>query len=222
MIKTNLLYPAGCYGEFTFRMLNLKETTSSLSYNAHIEPVYTEKYNANHHLEKEQNINGHVTKITYTDADIDLINRNKWTKVKGHLEEQAIRTFPDNSNRELYTIAIYKCDLLNQNNHFKKLENPSNLEIKFNWFLSNCENWLFNFGNIFKSLFIPITDNKLEDYYNIFSTSQQSIIKQHQENNDLIAEANIFGEKYFKKYGCDYNELYFNEMHTTLGGHNGK
>ena len=81
---------------------------------------------------------------------------------------------------------------------------------------------LFNFGNIFKSLFIPITDNKLEDYYNIFSTSQQSIIKQHQENNDLIAEANIFGEKYFKKYGCDYNELYFNEMHTTLGGHNGK
>ena len=221
--KIIIHFVPGGYGHFLEGLLNktLKVHEDNLSDFHWIDKTYSDiVFEKTHDMEKESD-EFHI-KVTFNESNVDLINRNKWTKVKGHLEEQAIRTFPDNSNRELYTIAIYKCDLLNQNNHFKKLENPSNLEIKFNWFLSNCENWLFNFGNIFKSLFIPITDNKLEDYYNIFSTSQQSIIKQHQENNDLIAEANIFGEKYFKKYGCDYNELYFNEMHTTLGGHNGK
>ena len=218
MIRTNLLYPAGCYGEFFFRMLNLKETTESLSYNAHFKPIHTEEYNSNHHIMSEKDINGHVTKITYTDDDIDLINRNKWTKVQGHLDEQSIKTFPNNSNRNLYTMAIYKCDLLDKNNHFKSIEKNSNLEVKFKWFLQSMEQWLINFGNIFKALSIQINENKIKEYYNIFTRSQQEILEQHSQSNDLIAKSNRLGKMYFDRHGNEYNELHFDKLCKELGG----
>ena len=218
MIRTNLLYPAGCYGEFFFRMLNLKETTESLSYSANFNPINTEEYNGNHHIMSEKDINGHVTKITYTDDDIDLINRNKWTKVQGHLDEQSIKTFPNNSNRNLYTMAIYKCDLLDKTNHFKSIEKNSNLEVKFKWFLQSMEQWLINFGNIFKVLSIQINENKIKEYYNIFTRSQQEILEQHSQSNDLIAKSNQLGKMYFDRHGNEYNELHFDKLCKELGG----
>jgi len=218
MIKTNLLYPAGCYGEFFFRMLNLKETTESLSYSAHFKPINTEEYNGNHHIMSEKDITSHVTKITYTDDDIDLINRNKWTKVQGHLDEQSIKTFPNNSNRNLYTMAIYKCDLLDKNNHFKSIEKNSNLEVKFKWFLQSMEQWLINFGEIFKTLGIDIEESVIANFYNVFTNSQKSIFEQHKKNNDLIARSNYLGKIYFKKYGNQYNEMYFDNVLKEIGG----
>ena len=218
MIKTNLLYPAGCYGEFFFRMLNLKETTESLSYDAHFQPVNTKKYNVNHHIMSEDDINDHVTKITYTESDIDLINRNKWTKVVGHLEEQSIKTFPNNPNRELYTMSIYNCDLLNINNHFRKIEKKSNLEVKFEWFLYSIEQWLINFGKIFETLGIDIEESVIRNFYNVFTNSQKLILEQHKENNDLIAKSNYLGKIYFKKYGNQYNEMYFDNVLKEIGG----
>jgi hypothetical protein len=218
MIRTNLLYPAGCYGEFFFRMLNLKETTESLRYSADFKPSNTEEYNGNHHIMNEEDINGHVTKITYTDSDIDLINRNKWTKVKGHLEEQSIKTFPDNPNRELYTMSIYKCDLLDKNNHFKRIEKSSNLEVQFKWFLQSVEQWLINFSDVFKALSIQINENKIKEYYNIFTRSQQKIIEQHDQANDLIAKSNQLGKMYFDRHGNKYSELYFDKLYKELGG----
>jgi len=199
-------------------MLNLKETTESLSYSAHFKPINTEEYNGNHHIMSEKDINGHVTKITYTDDDIDLINRNKWTKVQGHLDEQSIKTFPNNSNRNLYTMAIYKCDLLDKTNHFKSIEKNSNLEVKFKWFLQSMEQWLINFGNIFKALSIQINENKIKEYYNIFTRSQQEILEQHSQSNDLIAKSNQLGKMYFDRHGNEYNELYFDKLCKELGG----
>ena len=219
MIKTNLLYPAGCYGEFFFRMLNLQETKESLRYFwGNFKPNNTEDFNGNHHIMNEKDINGHVTKITYTDNDIDLINRNKWTKVVGHLEEQANRTFPNNPNRELYTMSIYKCDLLNINNHFRKIEKKSNLEVKFKWFLQSMEQWLINFGEIFKTLGIDIEESVIANFYNVFTNSQKSIFEQHKKNNDLIARSNYLGKIYFKKYGNQYNEMYFDNVLKEIGG----
>ena len=122
IVKTTLLYEAGCYGEFVFRMLNLQEMEAKDRYTAtDFTPTFTNKYLGSHHLTEEADIEGHVTKITYSDKHVNLINRNKWTKLKGHLEEQANKTFPNVSNSRLYTIAVNMCNLLS-NSSFKQMQ----------------------------------------------------------------------------------------------------
>jgi hypothetical protein len=134
-------------------MLNLNKIIASESY--HTEPteyLYTQPNRSDHHLVREEDIDSAVIKITYTDQDVDLINRNKWTKVTGHLKEQAIATFPNNKNKELYTMAIHKCNLLDNDNQFKKIIKKDTIEIKFNWFLGDLNVWLSVFKDVFKSV----------------------------------------------------------------------
>ena len=216
--KTTLLYAAGCYGEFTFRFLNQFKTVPSLSYNAHGQsPTFTEKYRGDHHLISEEEIEGHVTKITYTNLDIDLINRNKWTKVKGHLLEQSKKTYPNNKNNEIYAMAIYKCLLLDTNNHFKKIYKEGNLEIKFSWFLENTEQWIKNFSKIFNELKITIKEKTIIEYHDIFFQGQKEILQEHETKNDLVYLSNKIGQLYFDQYKTNFSEKKFDEIYNNLG-----
>ena len=120
--KPTLLYSAGCYGAFCLQMLNLNRIIPSQSYHDQaVDCQYTQDNRPDHHLVSEKDIESPIIKITYIDDDVDLINRNKWTKVENHLKEQALATFPNNKNKELYTMAIHKCNLLHEDNQFKKL-----------------------------------------------------------------------------------------------------
>jgi len=218
MDKTTLLYTAGSNGEFTFRFLNQFKINPNISYTAWDEPPkFTEKYRGDHHLIREEDVDGHVTKITYNDENIDLINRNKWTKVKGHLEEQSKKTYPNNKNKEIYTIAIYKCLLLDKNNHFKKIYKENNIEIKFSWFFQSFKDWMKNFSNVFEKLNIPIKEEIILEYYNAFNVGQKEILDKHNSSNDLIFLSNKLGQSYFEKYQTNFSEQKFDEIYNNIG-----
>jgi hypothetical protein len=219
MDKTTLIYAAGCYGEFVFRFLNQFDTIPMLSYNAwtKTEPArYTKKYRGDHHLIREEDVNGHVTKITYDNSDVDLINRNKWTKVKGHLEEQSNKTYPKNKNKKIYTMAIYKCFLLDKDNHFKKIYKEGNTEIKFLWFSGNLKQWIENFSKIFNKLEISIKNKTIIEFYDIFYQSQKKIIEEHRTAKDIVYLSNKIGQVYFQKYGNNFSEDKFDEIYQNL------
>ena len=216
--KPTLLYSAGCYGAFCLQMLNLNEIVSAEFY--HDQPIdyrYTQNNRPDHHLVGEENIESPIIKITYTDDDIDLINRNKWTKVENHLKEQALATFPNNKNKELYTMAIHKCNLLDKDNQFKKIIKKDTVEIKFNWFLHDLEGWLLVFYNVFERLQIPAKHEYLKNCYAVFHAGQKSILKAHQEKDDLIEQSNQLAEIYFKKHGNEYSEFYFDQIFNNKG-----
>jgi hypothetical protein len=218
MDKTTLLYTAGSNGEFTFRFLNQFKINPNISYTAWDEPPkFTEKYRGDHHLIREEDVDGHVTKITYNDENIDLINRNKWTKVKGHLEEQSKKTYPNNKNNEIYTMAIYKCLLLDKNNHFKKIYKENNIEIKFSWFFQSFKDWMKNFSNVFEKLNIPTKEEIILEYYNAFNVGQKEILDKHNRSNDLIFLSNKLGQNYFEKYQTNFSEQKFDEIYNNIG-----
>jgi len=217
--KPTLLYSAGCYGGFCLQMLNLNKIIANESYHTETtEYLYTQPNRSDHHLVREDDIDSVVIKITYTDQDVDLINRNKWTKVTGHLKEQAIATFTNNKNKELYTMAIHKCNLLDNDNQFKKIIKRDTIEIKFNWFLGDLNVWLSVFGDVFKKLKIPTSDQYLQNCFEIFNKSQEPIFRAHKEKNDLIEESNKLATIYFKKYKNEYSEFYFDQIFNNIGG----
>jgi len=216
--KPKLIYSAGCYGAFFAKMLNLNKIIAEESY--HAKPTdyfYTQPNSADHHLIKEEDLDSAIIKITYTDEHADLINRNKWTKVKGHLEEQSKKTYPNNKNKELYTMAIHKLMLLDKDNPFKKTVKKDTLEIKFDWFCSDLNTWSSMFKIIFEKLNIPLSGQYLQNCFEIFNKSQEHIFKAHEQKNDLIAESNKLAEIYFKNYKNDYRECYFDEIYTKMG-----
>jgi hypothetical protein len=216
--KPTLLYSAGCYGAFCLQMLNLNKIVANNSYhNQPIDYQYTQHNRPDHHLIKEEEIDCPIIKITYTDEDVDLINRNKWTKVENHLKEQAIATFPNNKNKELYTMAIHKCNLLNNDNQFKKVIKEDTLEIKFNWFLEDFDIWLLKFYKVFETLKIPTNKESLQKYFHVFNKSQEFILKAHKQKNDLIEESNKLATIYFQKYKNEYSEFYFDKIFNTIG-----
>jgi len=216
--KPTLLYSAGCYGAFCLQMLNLNEIIANKSYhNQSTDYQYTQPNRPDHHLIKEEDIDYPIIKITYTDEDVDLINRNKWTKVENHLKEQAIATFPNNKNKELYTMAIHKCNLLNNDNQFKKVIKEDTLEIKFNWFLGDLDIWLLKFYKVFETLKIPTNKEHLQKCFNVFNKSQELILKAHRQKNDLIEESNKLATIYFQKYKNEYSEFYFDKIFNNIG-----
>ena len=215
--KATLLYTAGSYGSFLLNILNKNEISPSEYYHdKHIDYKFTNGNIYNHHLLKEHDLTNTVIKITYTDNDISLINRNKWHKVQNHLQEQSLKTFPNNKNKELYSMAIHVCNLLDKNNHFRKIENYNNIEVKFNWFLEDFNSWLKNFGNVFKKLDIPFDSSLLERQHIIFNKSQQNILKQEKYGNDLISKSYKLAKKYFLKYNTEYSEMYFDNIYKSL------
>lgn len=217
------MYPAGCYGEFIFRFLNQFDTLPHLSYQAWTEiPKHTKKHRDDHHIIKEDDVEGHVTKITYTNNNVDLINRNKWTKVIGHLDEQSEKTFPKNKNKKVYTMAIYKCLLLDDKNHFKKISIEGNTEIKFSWFLENLQKWVENFSNLFDILGISVKHESIIKFHDIFLQSQKPIMEDHKTAKDEIYLGNKLGQVYFEKHGIDFSEQKFDEIYLTMGEPYGK
>lgn len=217
--KPTLLYSAGCYGGFCIQMLNLHKIIPSQAYHERqVNYRYTQKNRPDHHLIDEQNVKSPIIKITYMDQDADLINRNKWTKVDNHLKDQALATFPNSKNKELYTMAIHKCNLLDEHNQFKKIIKQDTIEIKFSWFLLDLEEWLLQFYDIFERCEIPVEQEYLKTCHNIFRTSQEHILKAHQEKKDLIEQSNQLANTYFKKYKNEYSEFYFDQIFNNQGG----
>ena len=212
--KPTLLYSAGCYGAFCLQMLNLNDVVAAESYHDRpIDYLYTRPNRADHHLIKEEDLDSPIIKITYTDEHADLINRNKWTKVKNHLNEQAAATFPNNKNKELYTMAIHKCNLLDKDNPFKKIVKKDTVEIKFDWFLSDLNTWSSKFKIVFEKFNIPLSGQYLQNCFEIFHKSQEHVFKAHEQKNDLIEESNKLAETYFKNYKNEYSEFYFDEIY---------
>jgi len=105
-------------------------------------------------------------------------------------------------------------DLLNQ---FKKIIKKDTLEIQFNWFLHDLEVWLSEFYNVFEVLQIPIKHEYLKNCYDVFHNSQESILRAHQEKNDLIEQSNQLASIYFQKYKNEYSEFYFDQIFNNQG-----
>ena len=83
MDKPTVLYTAGSYGAFLNNVLNEQNVTANESYhtvNYNRKETNTTPNFTKHHVLKEDDIDGPVIKITYSDGNIAMINRNKWTK----------------------------------------------------------------------------------------------------------------------------------------------
>ena len=216
MDKPTLLYTAGSYGALLLRMLNGSQPLKSESY--HEIPFMarnTEPNREDHHLLKDEDIDGPVIKITYTDNDVSLINRNKWQKVKGHLREQAEQSFPNHPNREIYTMAIHVCNLLGDN-HFKKISRPDTIEFKFSNFLHAENEWCACFKELFNKLGIEYNQNLIKKHFNSFLEGQKSIREQHKKNNDDISVSYIVGKEYFSLYNNNYNQIHFDNIFDKI------
>ena len=213
--KTTILFEAGTHGQFLLRILNLTEMSVQTHFDIPKQYINTTPKRADHHLIDEDRVDGHVTKITFTDADADLINRNKWTKLPKHLEEQADKTFYNNKNAKLFTIACNKINLLNPANIFKKIKNKETLEVNFTNFHTKPTEFTDFFSELFSKLKIKITKDYLEECKSIFDFSQTTIIEAHNKQNDLIHDGNKLGETYFKKFG---NIIKTENFQTLIGG----
>ena len=211
--KTTVLFEAGTYGQFLLKLLNLTE----ISITEHFEFPYitytnTTPKRSDHHLIEEKEIKGHVTKITFDNLDADLINRNKWTKLPEHLEEQANKTFYNDKNAKLFTIACNKINLLSPNNIFKKVASTNTLEVKFKSFHFDIPNFIYYFIDIFSKLNIPITKDYLERSKKNFDISQNNIIEANNKKNDLIHDGNILGQMYFDTFGNNIQTENFQKL----------
>ena len=215
--KPTVLYSAGTYGAYLLRVLNHNVIRASEAYHhSVIFYKYTQKNFNQHHTVKEGEIDTPVIKITYDDDDISLINRNKWTKVKGHLEEQSQKMFPNNPNKELYIMAVHICLLLNPNNHSRYLEKNNNFEFKFKWFLSGIDIWLKKIMRCCERFNIPYNEQYFTESHKKFLVGQQDILDKNNENNDLIAKSKKIGDLYFKKYHLHFRENLFDKLLNNL------
>ena len=209
MNKPTLLYTAGSYGALLLRILNQAPPIVSQAYHTHaFTPLNTEPNRQDHHLIREADINGQVIKITYTNEDVKLINRNKWQKVDGHLKEQSMKTFPNHPHREIYTMAIHVINLLGDN-HFKTVNRSDTIEFKFSNFLQPINGWCTHFKEIFDRLRIKYNEKTIKDYFKAFQEGQKDILNQHKQNNDDIFLSYMLGKEYFALYSNNYNQNYF-------------
>jgi len=166
-----------------------------------------------HHLIQEEQVDTHTTKITYEKGDENLINRNKWFKLQEHLEEQANLTYPNSKNKKIYTIAINKCNLLDQNNIFRKITRDTTLEIKFKTYLESASKFANIFEQVFEQLRISFNKNLIISSHSNFLKGQEEIFQNHKTGNDIFAEGNILGEKYYQQYGLNFNESNFDKIY---------
>jgi hypothetical protein len=218
--KPYILFTAGSYGHLLTRIINHVPPLVAENYH---ETEYGTKYTNicmdDHHLVDETTIDGPVIKITYEDNDVSLINRNKWTKVRGHLQEQSEKTYPKSPNKQIYTMAIHVCELLGPN-HFKKVLNDKTVEFKFSHFHDSLEVWQNEFNRVYDQFKIPKNELLVTQYYNNFQKGQSSIMKKHLANADDIAESFRLGKKYYSLHKRNYNLAMFDNVYGKIGGHN--
>jgi hypothetical protein len=211
--KPHLLFTAGSYGHLLLRILNHVPPLVAENYHeTKYEVKYTKTIMGDHHLRNENSLENPVIKITYRDQDVNLINRNKWTKVRNHLEEQSNKTYPDSPNRQIYTMAIHVCELLGPN-HFKKILNDSTIEFKFSYFHESLEVWRYQFNRLYDIFKIPKNDLLVSQYYDNFLEGQSSILEKHKEDNDDIAESFRLGKEYYRLYNNDYSLIRFDSLY---------
>ena len=202
VIRTTILFEAGTYGQFLIRVLNQNDLTAQIHFSTDgLRYVNTTHKRKDHHLIDDDELDSHVTKITFEDSDADLINRNKWTKLPEHLSEQANKTFPGDHNSKLYTIASGKINLLNPKNFFKKIKKEQNLEFKFKYFHYDIIDYTNHMDDLFSKLKIQVSKDYIENSKKIFDIGQESVLRAHDSQNDIIHDGNKLGELYFQKFG---------------------
>jgi|MDTC01.1.fsa_nt_gb hypothetical protein len=215
MDKTTLLWAPGTYGEYTLRLFNNNYVPINVNEYGVLkrEVKNTHPKRKDHHLIQEEQVDTHTTKITYEKGDENLINRNKWFKLQEHLEEQANLTYPNSKNKKIYTIAINKCNLLDQNNIFRKITRDTTLEIKFKTYLESASKFANIFEQVFEQLRISFNKNLIISSHSNFLKGQEEIFQNHKTGNDIFAEGNILGEKYYQQYGLNFNESNFDKIY---------
>lgn len=212
-----VIYTAGSYGNQVLRVLNKNPAQKVLTYDGlEAEYKHTRPTFAEHHLSTEDSVEPPIVKVTYGDNDISIINRNKWTKVAEHLEEQADKTFPGNINRQLYTMAIHVCNLLDENNHFRLIQKTDTVEFKCETFRQNLDAWVTNFKKVEETFNIPHDADHIASHYQTFQIAQQKIFEDERTSNDDIAKSFKLGKIYYQKYKNNYNVNYFNEIFNTI------
>ena len=188
MDKTTLLWAPGTYGEYTLRLFNNNYVPINVNEYGVLkrEVKNTHPKRKDHHLIQEEQVDTHTTKITYEKGDENLINRNKWFKLQEHLEEQANLTYPNSKNKKIYTIAINKCNLLDQNNIFRKITRDTTLEIKFKTYLESASKFANIFEQVFEQLRISFNKNLIISSHSNFLKGQEEIFQNHKTGNDIF------------------------------------
>ena len=219
--KPHILFTAGSFGSLLTRIINHVPPLVAENYHDTKYAVkYTKGVMSDHHLVDETTINGPVIKITYEDNDVSLINRNKWTKVRGHLQQQSEKTYPESPNKEIYTMAIHVCELLGPN-HFKKVLNDHTVEFKFSHFYDSLEVWQNEFNRVYDQFEIPKNEFLVTQYYENFQKGQSSIMNNHIADADDIAESFRLGKKYYSLYKSNYGLSMFDSVYGKIGGQHG-
>jgi len=218
MDKPTVLYTAGSYGAFLNNVLNEQNVTANESYhtvNYNRKETNTTPNFTKHHVLKEDDIDGPVIKITYSDGNIAMINRNKWTKYPYDLEEQSKKLHPKHKNRELYTMARYAIDLMRPDNHFRKIEKETTYEFKMDWFRNED---IFVEQTIKCSQHFGFNLNKtlIQNSHIKFMEGQQNILTAHFTNSDSIAHANSLASVYYDRHGADFIERWFEQSERRL------
>jgi hypothetical protein len=206
----------GSYGNFVETLIteNCKEDNIDLTLNNFHKTTKEssifniKKTHDNEHLLDELNL-----KISYSEEHIDLISRNVWSKLPNHLIEKTDELFNncnidiDYINKKIITIAFYKDKLLHGLNKWNKLLKESTVELPFDYFFTDKENWLNNWKKLLEQLGIKTTDQYIINAYNIFNHTQKSLIEEHNfykrlkwSEQDVIGKGNHLGELYFQKH----------------------
>ena len=213
--KPDILFTAGSHGHLLTRIINHVPPLVAENYHeTEYEVKYTKSVMGDHHLVDETTIDGPVIKITYEDNDVSLINRNKWTKVRDHLQEQSEKTYPESPNKEIYTMAIHVCELLGPN-HFKKILNDQTVEFKFSHFHDSLEVWQSGFGKIYDQFEIPSNELLVTEYYDNFQKGQSLIMSKYLEDTDDIAESFRLGKKYYSLHNKNYDLSMFDSVYKN-------
>ena len=216
--KPYILFTAGSYGHLLTRIINHVPPLVAENYHeTDYDVKYTKSIMGDHHLVDETTINGPVIKITYEDNDVSLINRNKWTKVRDHLQEQSEKTYPTSPNKQIYTMAIHVCELLGPN-HFKKVLNDQTVEFKFSHFHDSLEVWQKEFSRVYDLFEIPRNELLVIQYYDNFQKGQSSIMSKHLADADDIAESFRLGKKYYSLHNRNYDVSMFDNVYKKIGG----
>lgn len=152
-------------------------------------------------------------KITYKSDNIDLIARLKWHKTPLDQKNQSDLFFKNididfnNEIKKIVSISFFKGSLLTNLVKWNTIEKEDVIQLPFDFFLAEKEEWIDNFLNIFTKLDVLIDKKYISDAYKIFYNTQYPIFKKHRHNEliewnkkDSIAKSNIIGQLYYEKY----------------------
>ena len=89
------------------------------------------------------------------------------------------------------------------------------LEIKFKTYLKSASEFAEIFEKVFDTLQITFDKNTIVSSHNNFLKGQEEILQNHKSKNDIFAEGNLLGEKYYQQYGLNFNESNFDKIYKA-------